>query len=83
MQQGAWNEQSQVVVETVTKSSTTQSYAAVQSGFQSDATKVVARGMGLQKAMLNKETSFTVDASQAGGCLLCFINHYHIFRIKF
>lgn len=66
VQQGAWNEQSQVVVETVTKSSTTQSYAAIQSGFQSDASKVVCRGLGLQKAILNKETSFTVDATNAG-----------------
>ena len=41
MHPGAWTEQSQVVVETVTKSTTTQKYAAMQQkAAGSDATKV-------------------------------------------
>lgn len=44
----AWPEQSQVVVETVTKTSTTQKFAAVQQIHESDATKVTATGAGLQ-----------------------------------
>ena len=62
----AWPEQSQVVVETVTKTSTTQKFASVQSMHESDATKVTATGSGLQRAMANKETTFTVDTSRAG-----------------
>ena len=63
---GAWSEQSQVVVETVTKSTTTQKYAAMQQSPVSDASKVVTRGAGLQKAFVNKEQTFQVDASKAG-----------------
>ena len=63
---GAWTEQSQVVVETVTKTSTTQQYQAGVPQQKSDASKVVTQGAGLHKAMVNKETTFTVDASQAG-----------------
>ena len=62
----AWSEQSQVVVETVTKTSTTQKFAAVQQVHESDATKVTATGVGLQRANVNKETTFTVDTSRAG-----------------
>ena len=34
--------------------------------FQSDASKVVLRGMGLKKAYLNKQNQFTVQANNAG-----------------
>lgn len=62
----AWPEQSQVVVETVTKTSTTQKFAAVQQIHESDATKVTATGAGLQYATANKEAIFTVDTSHGG-----------------
>jgi len=62
----AWPEQSQVVVETVTKTSTTQKFAAVQQVHESDATKVTATGAGLQYATANKEATFTVDTSHGG-----------------
>lgn len=62
----AWPEQSQVVVETVTKTSTTQKFAAVQQVQESDATKVSAAGPGLQYATANKEATFTVDTSHGG-----------------
>jgi len=60
---GAWTEQSQVVVETVTKTSSTQKYAAMQS---SDASQVSLKGNGLHQAFANKEQTFMVDASNAG-----------------
>ncbi len=66
VQTGNWSEQSQVVVETVTKTSTTQSFAAMQKEQKSDATKVVTAGVGLKKTFINKETTFTVDATNAG-----------------
>lgn len=68
----AWPEQSQVVVETITKTSTTQKFSAMQQQqlHQSDASQVTAVGPGLQRAIANKETTFTVDVSRAGKCLL-------------
>ena len=63
---GAWTEQSQVVVETVTKSTTTQNYSALQQRPESDASKVVTRGAGLNRAFPQKEQTFQVDASKAG-----------------
>ena len=62
---GSWTEQSQVVVETVTKTSTTQQFSAPPTR-QSDASKVISKGAGLKSAMVNKETTFTVDGTQAG-----------------
>eukprot|EP00918_Siedleckia_nematoides_P105694 GHVU01230790.1.p1 GENE.GHVU01230790.1~~GHVU01230790.1.p1 ORF type:complete len:2480 (+),score=363.92 GHVU01230790.1:158-7597(+) len=70
VQQGSWSEQSQVVVETVTKTSTTQKYAAAPALAKSDATKVQSQGMGLQKAFVNKEATFQVDTSKAGNNVL-------------
>jgi len=69
----AWPEQSQVVVETVTKTSTTQKFAAVQQVHESDATKVMASGAGLQHATANKEATFTVDTSHGGTCAKVFV----------
>ena len=63
---GAWTEQSQVVVETVTKSTTTQNYSALQQTAGSDASKVVTQGVGLKRAFSQKEQTFQVDASKAG-----------------
>jgi len=61
-----WPEQSQVVVETVTKTSTTQKFSSYQQSQESDASKVVVSGPGLQRAIANKETTFTVDTTNAG-----------------
>ena len=68
---GSWTEQSQVVVETVTKTSTTQQFSAPPTR-QSDASKVISMGAGLKTAMVNKETTFTVDGSQAGTYISVF-----------
>ncbi len=62
----AFSEQSQVVVETVTKTSTTQKFTSVQPAVESDASRVVTTGTGLQSAFINKEATFTVNASGAG-----------------
>lgn len=58
----AWGDQSHVVVETVTKTSTTQKYSTLPT----DASKVIVQGLGTQQATLNRETQFNVDASNAG-----------------
>ena len=64
--QGAWSETSQCVVETVTKTSTTQQYAAVpKTPVPSDASQVTTQGL-LPRAFTNKENTFTVDTSRAG-----------------
>lgn len=34
--------------------------------FNSDASKVTAKGLGLNKAFINKKAQFTVDTAQAG-----------------
>jgi len=61
-----WAEQSDVIVESVTKMSTTQKYAAAKKLHNSDATKITATGTGLQRATANKEATFTVDTTRAG-----------------
>ena len=74
---GAWTEQSQVVVETVTKSTTTQKFAAATTRATADASKVVTRGAGLKRAFVDKPQTFQVDASSAGeneGNSSCFGN---------
>jgi filamin len=63
---GSWNEQSQVVVETVTKSSTTKLYGALHPMNEVDVSKITSKGAGLQKALINKDATFTIDASRAG-----------------
>ncbi|ELU02479.1 hypothetical protein CAPTEDRAFT_151296 [Capitella teleta] len=65
-----WSEQSQVVVETVTKTSTTQKYASFPPEVASDASKVRTSGVGLQRAVLNSESMFNVDATGAGHNML-------------
>ena len=61
-------EHASVVVETVTKTSTTTQFRGIQR-FQSDASKVTAKGAGLTKAVKGKTATFTVDASRAGECM--------------
>lgn len=61
------HETSTVLVETVTKSSSSRgaSYSSVPK-FSSDASKVVTRGPGLSQAFVGQKNSFTVDCSKAG-----------------
>ena len=58
------HEQSQVVVETVTKHSTKQ--ADIMPKFRSDAKQVESKGVGLKRAILNRQNTFNVNASNAG-----------------
>nr|XP_039328558.1 filamin-C-like [Saimiri boliviensis boliviensis] len=61
------HETSTVLVETVTKSSSSRgsSYSSTPK-FSSDASKVVTRGPGLSQAFVGQKNSFTVDCSKAG-----------------
>ncbi|ELW67409.1 Filamin-C [Tupaia chinensis] len=61
------HETSTVLVETVTKSSSSRgsSYSSIPK-FSSDASKVVTRGPGLSQAFVGQKNSFTVDCSKAG-----------------
>ncbi|KAK2096586.1 hypothetical protein P7K49_025620 [Saguinus oedipus] len=64
------HETSTVLVETVTKSSSSRgsSYSSIPK-FSSDASKVVTRGPGLSQAFVGQKNSFTVDCSKAGSPL--------------
>ncbi|KAK7101856.1 filamin-A-like isoform X2 [Littorina saxatilis] len=68
-QASAVQEHASVVVETVTKTSTTTKFSGIAK-FSSDATKCVAKGNGLTKAFRGKTTSFTVDTTGAGNNIL-------------
>ncbi|GFR73948.1 filamin-C [Elysia marginata] len=68
-QPSAMQEHASVVVETVTKTSTTTQFRGIQR-FQSDASKVTAKGAGLTKAVKGKTATFTVDASRAGNNMM-------------
>ncbi|XP_045034741.1 filamin-A isoform X1 [Daphnia magna] len=62
-------ETSSVMVETVTKVSKKSAQAALPV-FKSDASKVTSKGMGLKKAYMNKQNTFSISASDAGANLL-------------
>ncbi|XP_025106448.1 filamin-A-like isoform X4 [Pomacea canaliculata] len=62
-------EHASVVVETVTKTSTTTKFSGIQK-FSSDASKCVAKGNGLTKAFRGKTATFTVDTTGAGNNIL-------------
>uniref|UniRef100_A0A8C8LL55 Calponin-homology (CH) domain-containing protein n=1 Tax=Oncorhynchus tshawytscha TaxID=74940 RepID=A0A8C8LL55_ONCTS len=66
------HETSSVLVETVTKTSSSSSSMGVAYGpkFSSDASKVVSRGAGLSKAFVGQKNTFTVDCSKAGTNML-------------
>uniref|UniRef100_A0A3Q1HD57 Filamin C, gamma b (actin binding protein 280) n=1 Tax=Acanthochromis polyacanthus TaxID=80966 RepID=A0A3Q1HD57_9TELE len=66
------HETSSVLVETVTKSSSSSMGGAFASlpKFSSDASKVVSRGSGLSKAFVGQKNTFTVDCSKAGTNML-------------
>ena len=62
-------ESSSVMVETVTKQAK-KLPAQMLPLFKSDASKVTSKGMGLKKAYMNKQNTFTVQCSDAGNYLL-------------
>ncbi|KAJ8373574.1 hypothetical protein SKAU_G00041540 [Synaphobranchus kaupii] len=64
------HETSSVLVETVTKTSTTAGAYSSMPKFSSDASKVVPRGPGLTKAFVGQKNIFTVDCSKAGSNML-------------
>ncbi|XP_014344981.1 filamin-B [Latimeria chalumnae] len=63
------NETSSLLVESVTRSATMNSYSAVPK-FSSDASKVVSKGAGLSKAFVGQKSNFSVDCSKAGTNML-------------
>ena len=62
---------SQVVVETVTKTSVMSKFSALPK-FQSDASRVTCEGNGLKKAFRGKQSTFNVDTTNAG---VYWLNH--------
>lgn len=60
---------SQVVVETVTKTSVMSKFQAIPQ-FKSDASRVTCEGNGLKKAFRGKQATFNVDTSNAGMFIL-------------
>ncbi|XP_013793221.1 filamin-A-like [Limulus polyphemus] len=62
------HETSSVIVETVTKQAGQKSQSLP--AFRSDAKKVTCKGMGVQKAFLHKQNTFTVNCGDAGNNLL-------------
>ncbi|OCT57973.1 hypothetical protein XELAEV_18002841mg [Xenopus laevis] len=63
------HESSSVFVDSVTKSEAFTQHAAAPR-IASDASKVVAKGLGLNKAYVGQKNSFTVDCSKAGNNML-------------
>ncbi|XP_041430934.1 filamin-A isoform X1 [Xenopus laevis] len=63
------HESSSVFVDSVTKSEAFTQHAAAPR-IVSDASKVVAKGLGLNKACVGQKNSFTVDCSKAGNNML-------------
>lgn len=57
-------ESAQVVVETVTKQSKNQGNQMPK--FKSEANRVESKGVGLKRAILNRQNTFNVNASNAG-----------------
>lgn len=59
------SEMSTLMVESVTRQSSVNSYSASPRA-ASDASKVLSRGPGLSKAFVGQKASFSVDCSKAG-----------------
>lgn len=55
-------------VDSLTKTASAPQHAPPGPG-PTDASKVLAKGLGLSKAYMGQKSSFTVDCSKAGGCL--------------
>lgn len=54
-------------VDSLTKAAVAPQHGAPGAG-STDASKVLAKGLGLSKAYVGQKSSFTVDCSKAGGC---------------
>lgn len=54
-------------VDSLTKTASAPQHGALGAG-STDASKVLAKGLGLSKAYVGQKSSFTVDCSKAGGC---------------
>lgn len=63
------SETSTLMVESVTRSSSVNSYSSLPRA-SSDASKVLSRGSGLNKAFVGQKASFSVDCSKAGKNML-------------
>uniref|UniRef100_A0A2K6R5B4 Filamin A n=1 Tax=Rhinopithecus roxellana TaxID=61622 RepID=A0A2K6R5B4_RHIRO len=63
------HETSSVFVDSLTKATCTPQHGVPGPG-PADATKVVAKGLGLSKAYIGQKSSFTVDCSKAGNNML-------------
>ena len=57
------------MVETVTKVAKKSSGLVTLPQFKSDASKVTSKGMGLKKAYMNKQNTFSISAADAGKSL--------------
>uniref|UniRef100_A0AAY4BYE5 Calponin-homology (CH) domain-containing protein n=1 Tax=Denticeps clupeoides TaxID=299321 RepID=A0AAY4BYE5_9TELE len=64
------SETSTLMVDSVSKSSSTNAFGAPPPRQASDASKVVCRGPGLSKAFMGQKSSFSVDCSKAGKNML-------------
>lgn len=53
-------------VDSLTKTASAPQHGALAGS--TDASKVLAKGLGLSKAYVGQKSSFTVDCSKAGGC---------------
>ena len=62
------HETSSVFVDSLTKTASVPQHGTPGPG-PTDASKVLAKGLGLSKAYVGQKSSFTVDCSKAGGCL--------------
>ncbi len=67
-------ETSSVMVETVTKVSKKSSQVSLPV-FKSDASKVTSKGMGLKRAYMNKQNTFSISASDAGTLINLNLNN--------
>ncbi|XP_032892502.1 filamin-B isoform X2 [Amblyraja radiata] len=66
---GGPHESSTIMLESVTKSTTTSSYSALPT-FSSDSSKVVSSGAGLSTAIVGQKSCFSVDCGRAGSNIL-------------
>ncbi|XP_072136559.1 filamin-B isoform X1 [Mobula birostris] len=66
---GSPHETSSIILESVTKSTTVNSYSSLPR-FSSDSSKVVSSGSGLTTATVGQKSCFSVDCSRAGSNIL-------------
>lgn len=76
------HETSSVLVDPVTRGVTSTQQAAPGWG-GSDASRVVAKGLGLTKGFINQKNSFSVDCSKAGMSLVWFLYVRNLTKMEF